>query len=164
VIEQQAQVVRVRDKRVFVRVGADSGCSACDQGKGCGAGVFGKLLKKKPVTLAFRNDCNARVGQAVMVGVPEAVFLRLVFRFYGFPLLAGLAGAVLGHQIGLVNGANDGMTDLLTLAGALVAAGLFLWKGWPGDGAGLNRYKVKLLGPADKRSGAQCHGNKIPEN
>ena len=163
-IEQQAQVVRVRNKQVFVRVGADSGCIACDQGKGCGAGIFGKLLNRKPVTLSFRNDCDARVGQAVMVGVSEAAFLRLVFRFYGIPLLAGLAGAAIGHQIGIVKGASAGMIDVLTLAGALIAAGFFFWKGRNADSASLDRHKVKLLGSADNRYGVLCPGKVTLEN
>lgn len=155
-IEQQAQVVRVEGDHVSVRIGAGSGCSACDAGKGCGAGVFGKLLKRRPVTLTFVNDCNAHDGQVVRVGVSEMVFLRLVYRFYGLPLLAALAGAVLGHQIGVANNVGAGLTDALTLLVALTAAGLLLWKGRETGGAGMTCENVHLLGPANDRSGMAC--------
>ena len=155
-IEQQAQVVRVEDDQVSVRVGAGSGCSACDAGKGCGAGVFGKLLKRRPVTLSFVNDCNARVGQVVKVGISEIVFMRLVYRFYGLPLLAGLAGAVFGHQIGVVKGVGAGLIDALTLTVALVVAALFIWTGRQKGVSGLSAQNIKLLGPVDDSSGTTC--------
>ena len=95
-IEQQGVVVTSDERRVSVRLGGRSGCSACDAGRGCGAGVFGRLLQKRPVTLSFDNHLRARPGQAVLVGVPEKLFLALVLRFYLYPLLGGLAGATVG--------------------------------------------------------------------
>ena len=41
---------------VQVRVGGQSGCAACDAGKGCGAGLFGKLLRRNPVELELVNE------------------------------------------------------------------------------------------------------------
>ena len=127
-IEQQGQVVAAGDGRVSVRLGGRSGCSACDAGKGCGAGVFGRLLQRRPVVMDFENRIGADSGQAVMVGLPESLFLRLVTRLYLLPLLAGLAGAVAGF--GLASQLQSGPlgADLATLAGALAAGGLaFRW-------------------------------------
>ena len=102
-IEQQGQVISVSGNLVSVRLGGNSGCVACDAGRGCGAGIFGRLLRRKPAVLDLDNAINARVGQPVVVGLPESVFLRLVFHLYMLPLLAGLAGAVLGQPfVGLI--------------------------------------------------------------
>ena len=121
-IEQQGRVVGVGDGRISVRIGASTGCSACDAGKGCGAGLFGRLLRRKPVVLDFDNSVDAGPGQAVVVGLPEAVFLRLVLRLYLYPLMAGLLGAVFGHLVARALQFSELTADLLVLGAALVAA------------------------------------------
>ena len=103
-IEQQGKVIACRPGQVSVQLGGTSGCSACDAGKGCGAGVFGRLLQRKPVVMEFDNDLSARPGNAVMVGLPETVFLSLALRFYLYPLLAALAGAATAHFVAYTAG------------------------------------------------------------
>jgi len=122
-IEQQGRVIRVEDGRAHVRLGGTTGCANCDAGKGCGAGVFGRLLKRKPVTLELDNTLNAAPGQPVMVGLPESLFLRLVARFYLAPLLAGVAGAVFGHYLSLQSPLGLAGSDMATLVFGL-ASGL----------------------------------------
>jgi len=122
-IEQQAQVVSVTEGMAAVRLGGRSGCAACDDGRGCGAGVFGRLLRRRPVVLELENTVGAHAGEPVIVGLPEQLFLRLAARFYLWPLLFALAGAALGHFLATVlleSGA--GLADALALAGGLLAA------------------------------------------
>ncbi len=123
-IEQQGRVVAVAGDTASVRLGGMSGCPACDAGRGCGAGVFGRLLKRRPVVLELDNLARAEQGQAVMVGIPEGIFLRLVARFYLWPLLAGLAGAVLGHYLSASWFPGPVLTDLTALASGLFAGGM----------------------------------------
>jgi len=120
-IEQQGLIVAVSGKTASVRLGGKSACAACNAGKGCGAGIFGRLLKRKPVVLELQNGPGARVGQSVMVGLSETLFLRLVFNFYLFPLLAGLAGAAIGHYVSVKLRVNSTATDALALLGAVIA-------------------------------------------
>ena len=125
-IEQQGLIVAVSGGTASVRLGGKSACTACNAGKGCGAGIFGRLLKRKPVVLELQNGPGARVGQSVMVGLPETLFLRLVFKFYLFPLLAGLAGAVIGHYISVKLQAGPVASDGLALLGAVLAGAFAL--------------------------------------
>ncbi len=125
-IEQQGRVVGASGGQVKVRLGGQSGCAACDAGKGCGAGVFGRLLNRKPVVLEFENTIGVVPDQAVMVGLPEKLFLRLIYMLYLAPFVAGLAGAVAGHYFSVQAEASTAAADGLTLAGALVAGGLAL--------------------------------------
>ena len=120
-IEQQGRVVTTASGHAVVRLGGTAGCAACDAGRGCGAGVFGRLLKRRPVELTLDNRLQARSGQAVVVGLPEAWFLRLVLRFYLAPLLAGLVGGVLGHYVCRMAGATTAVTDFATLVAAVLA-------------------------------------------
>ncbi len=128
-IEQQGLIVAVSGEIASVRLGGKSACAACNAGKGCGAGIFGRLLKRKPVVLELQNGPGARVGQSVMVGLPETLFLRLVFNFYLFPLLAGLAGAAIGHYVSVKLQVDSAASDGLALLGAVLAGFLALmWK------------------------------------
>jgi len=120
-IEQQGRVESVRGDIVDVRLGGTSGCATCDAGKGCGAGVFGRLLRRRPVVLPLQNTLNALPGQPVMVGMPETLFLRLVSRLYLFPLLAGTAGAIAGNYAANSAGLGPGASDAATLIGGVTA-------------------------------------------
>ena len=115
-IEQQGRVTQQHGEWVGVRIGAASGCPACDLGKGCGAGVFGRLLRRRPVQLQLHNVIGAQPGQAVTVGIPERLFVQLVCVLYLFPLLAALAGMAIGHYLGIRAGWNN-----LALDGAALA-------------------------------------------
>ena len=121
-IEQQGKVVDAAAGRVRVRLGGTMGCTACDAGRGCGAGVFGRLLRRRPVELEFDNGLGARPGQAVIVGLPETLFVALTARFYLLPLLAGLAGAVAGHLLASRAGLDGAMLDLSAAAGGVLLA------------------------------------------
>jgi sigma-E factor negative regulatory protein RseC len=133
-IEQQGLVVAVSGETASVRLGGKPACAACNAGKGCGAGIFGRLLKRKPVVLELQNGPGARVGQSVMVGLSETLFLHLVFKFYLFPLLAGLAGAAIGHYISVMLEVDSAASDGLTLLGAVLAGAFALM--WNRQGSG----------------------------
>jgi sigma-E factor negative regulatory protein RseC len=130
VIEQQARVMAVEDGITRVIVGGVAGCPACDAGQGCGAGIFGRLLQRKPIELRLPDGGGATVGQAVTLGIPESLFLRLAFRLYGLPLLAGLAGGLICHQISGQFEADPLLADMATLAGMAAAMALAItWRG-----------------------------------
>jgi sigma-E factor negative regulatory protein RseC len=141
VLEQQGRVTAASGGRVSVRLGDRSGCPACDAGQGCGAGVFGRLLRRRPVILEFENHLGARPGQCVVVGMPEGLFLKLTARFYLFPLVWGLGGAACGHHLALMAQAGPGVQDLAALAGAAAAVTAAVrWSrsrpiAWPGVSA-----------------------------
>ncbi len=126
-IEQQGKVIDVRDESASVRIGAVAGCPACDAGKGCGAGVFGKLLNRKSSTVILENEVQAQPGQLVSIGIPEGVYLRLLFTLYLFPLVLGLVGAGIGYYLGVRMALNSSLVDGLTLFAAMLCGGLALW-------------------------------------
>lgn len=122
-IEQQGLTLSATGGRARVRLGGASGCSACDAGRGCGAGVLGRWLARRPVELELDDPVGVRTGQAVIVGLPEAVFLNLVWLLYGVPLLAGLAGAGIGHHLVQAISRSAVAADIGAAAGLLLAAG-----------------------------------------
>lgn len=127
-IEQNVQVVSCRGERIWVRLGSQTGCSACDNGNGCGAGLFAKLLQRKPAILELaRNDMDVAPGQMVTLAFPEQVYIKLVFASYGWPLLAALAGAFAGFGLGTWLKFGPVLIDVGTLSGGLLA-GIFVMR------------------------------------
>ena len=157
-IEQQGQVIAVSGDLASVRLGGNSGCPACDAGKGCGAGIFGRMLQRKPAVLDLDNTLDVSAGQAVVVGLPESLFLRFVFHLYLTPLLAGLAGAALGHSLSIRAGAGPGVTDGWSLFGAITAALLALAWSRKRSREFPNVIAVHLLRGAELANSNQCHG------
>jgi positive regulator of sigma E activity len=124
-IEQNVQVLRCDKESLWVRIGTQSGCTACDNGKGCGAGLFVKLIRRKPVILELpRNDMSIRPGQMLTLAFPEQVYMKLVFASYGWPLVAGLAGAFAGYSLTKWVGLQAIAIDAATLLGAVLGAWL----------------------------------------
>lgn len=124
-IEQNVRVLRCQGERMWVRMGSQSGCSACDSGKGCGAGIFAKLLQRKPVEIELaRNDLTVEVGQMLTLAFPEQVYIKLVLASYGWPLLAALAGGFAAYSLSVWLQFGPVLIDVCTLAGALLTGGL----------------------------------------
>ena len=99
-IEQNVQVMRCDRENIWVRMGSRSGCTACDNGKGCGAGLFSKLVQRKPVILKLaRNELKVETGQMLTLAFPEQVYMKLVLSSYGWPLTAAIAGAFAGYSL-----------------------------------------------------------------
>ena len=126
-IEQNVRVVRCHDERLWVSLGSQSGCSACDNGRGCGAGLFAKLFQRKPVVIELpRNGQYVKAGQMMTLALPEQLYVRLVLASYGWPLIAALAGGVIGNSLATWLHLNSLPSDLTTLAAGLLAAGVVI--------------------------------------
>ena len=127
-IEQNVQVLRCDDDHLWVRMGTQTGCSACDNGQGCGAGLFTKLISNKPVILQLPRAAglNVEAGQMLTLAFPERVFVKMVFASYGLPLLAAIAGAFAGHGLALWLNLGPGSTDVATLFGGILTAWLIM--------------------------------------
>lgn len=159
-IEQQGTVIAVTAGMLSVKIGAVAGCPACDAGKGCGAGLFGRLLRRGPLILQVHDQIGASPGQSVVIGISESVFLQLMSRVYLLPLLAGFAGATLAYFLAETVPVNAGLTDTFTALGGVSAAGLalrFLRSGTQDFNRNLNPGMVAVVSvvPVD-------HGNSLP--
>jgi positive regulator of sigma E activity len=170
-IEQQGRVVELRANRARVSLGAASGCPACDAGRGCGAGIFGKLVRRKDLSLILDNHLQPghlqpghlqpghlqlEPGQSVIVGIPESFFLGLLARLYLIPLLAALCGAAFGHYLGYRFSLSGFSHDFLALIGALFFAALTLLINWKGKNQPAVEQRVQLLRCPDSQAGQQC--------
>ena len=155
-IEQAGVLTRTAGNRAWVRLGGQSGCPACDAGQGCGAGIFARLLRRQAQDIELHNALGARAGETVLVGIAESVYLALVLRAYGLPLLLGLAGAWISHQIGGAVDLQGAWLDAVTLAGGLAAASLAWWWPFAGGSGALLQAPLQMLALAPRRN--DCAG------
>lgn len=123
-LEHQGRILEQADGLATIRLGPMEGCPACAAGRGCGAGILGRLLQRDAVLVQLENPTQAVPGDVVTVGIPERIFLSLVLRLYSKPLLLGLAGAVLGNYLATRMTNHAGIIDGFSLLFGLVAAGL----------------------------------------
>ena len=63
----------------------------------------------------------------VTLAFSEQVYLKLVFASYGWPLLAALAGAFVGHGLATWLAVGPGLIDLAALSSGLLA-GVFVMR------------------------------------
>jgi positive regulator of sigma E activity len=127
-IEQQGRVIRLNGNMAEILIGVSSGCSVCDQGKGCGAGIFAQLLRRKAEHVSVRNVIDARPGQYVTLGIPESTYLNILLRLYLLPLISALAGAAIGHNLAVGWQLTSALIDVTVLftAAAFFAFALLL--------------------------------------
>ena len=144
-IEQQGRVTRLDGQLAAVRVGARTGCQACEAGEGCGAGIFGRLLGRGETEVLIPNAIGARPGQAVLLALPETTYLGLVLKMYGAPLLAGLAGAMVAYPLFGLDAAAAPVRDAVSLGAGLLAASLALAVVRRSFRAGLNEWVVQMV-------------------
>lgn len=92
----------------------EGGCGRCGESGGCG-GQHIQLNCSSRRAFRVLNTMDARPGDRVVIVVARGVVSRSAFLLYGFPLLALLLGALLGHfwlqhgDWGAVAGALSGL-------------------------------------------------------
>lgn len=95
-IEEVARVLSVDNDSVTVEVEKTSGCSSCNAKGACGTSSLAGFFNFKAPALTVKNTLNAKVGDSVLLALPEQTLLAGSFLLYIVPLLgmilfAGLA-------------------------------------------------------------------------
>lgn len=98
-IEECGRIVAVDSDAVWVETTARSGCGRCQEAGGCGQNSIFRMLGDRTRQLrVYSGTVQARVGDTAVVGVPGGALVRASLLAYLVPLLALLAGAVIGHN------------------------------------------------------------------
>ena len=117
-LEEKAIVMRRQDQQIWVETQARSSCSQCTS-SGCTTSVVSKLFGVRRNLLALENTLGARVGDRVVIGIPDRLLVKASVWAYLAPLVC-LIGAVMFA-------ASAGFSDLVQVLFALAGlAGGFL--------------------------------------
>jgi sigma-E factor negative regulatory protein RseC len=125
-----------------LRRGACGGCGARDA---CGTSLLDRFLGRRAMRLSVINGINARVGEQVIIGVPEEALLRAAAAAYLAPLVGLIVGAIGAHELAGVSGLMppEGASLLGALIGFLL---VFRWlQGYSARLAADPRYRAVLL-------------------
>lgn len=105
-IEEQVVITSTTEKGAWVEGVQQSACGSCSAKAGCGKHTMSQLGKKVSLWLPYTQDLateNAeatfKVGQQIVVGLPEGAILKSTFVLYGAPLVLLILGAIFGHYL-----------------------------------------------------------------
>ena len=125
-IEETGRVVEVQGDFAWIESARRTSCGGCSVRNGCGTAALARVLGQRRVHLRVLNRINARVGDAVVVGIAESGLVRGSLAVYLVPLAAFLGGALAGQSIGDHFFASG--SDTAAIGGAI--AGLAAGLGW----------------------------------
>lgn len=86
-IEELAVVKQLEGDKAIIEVVRKNTCSSCQLNNSCGMGSLGRLLGHRPQILSIQNDKNLKMGDTVVIGLPEKSYLSAGFLIYLLPLM-----------------------------------------------------------------------------
>ena len=99
-IRESGCVVRIAGSFAWVSCESRAGCERCAQGKGCGGGLLSRLLGDRLFHIRVPVPGGISVGDQVQLGISEGALLGAACLMYLLPLLALMAGALIGDFLG----------------------------------------------------------------
>ncbi|HIZ50583.1 MAG TPA: SoxR reducing system RseC family protein [Candidatus Pseudomonas excrementavium] len=100
-IEERGRVLSVEDGAVWVETIRRSACSSCQARAGCGQSLLQRLGGgARQGFIRVLDDRACRVGEEVVVGIPENAVVRGSSLVYMVPLLSLFGFALLAQALG----------------------------------------------------------------
>ncbi len=116
-IEETAKVVSVDNEQIIIKTHKKTSCGSCSVNKSCGTGIISNYLTPKTVEFKLENTIKAKVGDTIIVGINERVFLFGSFLMYILPLLFILVFAMFGDYIATIANFNNVELFVITMSG-----------------------------------------------
>jgi sigma-E factor negative regulatory protein RseC len=138
-IETPATVVDVKPGVAWVETVRQSACGHCESAGSCGTSVLAKLFGAPRSRLRIDDAQGLRLGEQVVIGIPDGTLVRASFVAYLIPLLVLIAAAGLATRLG----AGEGAVALTGLAG--LGIGLWLSGRLTGGPSARARYRPVLV-------------------
>ena len=86
------------DKQTFIfEVQSRNGCTKCQRGEGCGAGLLDGLLYRKPYQIKLQSSKKLKCNQQVWLGLTDLHLQRNAAIIYGLPVILLLFGVGLSY-------------------------------------------------------------------
>ncbi|MBV1916034.1 MAG: SoxR reducing system RseC family protein [Pseudomonadales bacterium] len=125
-IEQSAEIVEVGADSIWIKAPRQTACGSCAAQSSCGQNLWSRFFEDRQHPVEVKADPNKysdlKVGNQVVIGVPESIVVNGSLLVYIMPLVTMLVAAVAGQS---VFGQSDGVTIFCAAIG-LVAGFLFM--------------------------------------
>lgn len=147
-LEEQAIVVSVDQRSVWVETQRQSACGQCAANKGCGSAVLQKVFGNKRNILPVTGDMPVKVGDQVIIGLNEDALFKGSMMVYALPILLMIVFAIIGETIASHTLSMN--SDFASVAGALLGllVGVAGLRWYTARIAGNTLYQPVLLRPA----------------
>ena len=96
-LEETAQVVRIKGDEVWVETQRRSSCASCSAEKGCGTATLSKVLGNRRNVVRVLSAIPLGVGDQVVIGIREEALVRGSLAVYAVPILLLLLGGLIGE-------------------------------------------------------------------
>lgn len=93
-IEEVGIVVGIDDKIAEIEIVRTSACSACKAKAACGHHAIAQVSSKNRMRLFAIDLLASKVGQEVIVGIPENTLLKASLLMYLVPIIGLVVGAI----------------------------------------------------------------------
>ena len=93
-IKETATVVAVDGDFITVEAAIKTTCSSCQAQSDCGSGVISRALSPRTQQLSLRSPVPCKVGDTVLIGVPEAGVVAASLWLYVVPLIVLVISAI----------------------------------------------------------------------
>ena len=115
-IEQQARVIEIDGDTVWLEAERESTCSDCQVKQGCGTGLLAKHVGKKFSKISVHKTTDTKMGEVVMLVIPEEALLQGAALMYLLPLTLLFLFSIITRSFDLGEGAEilAGLTGLVT--------------------------------------------------
>lgn len=129
-IEEAAVVLNSEGGFAQVETQRKSTCGSCASAQSCGTSVLSKWLGQKRTVLTVRNPIDAKIGEKVVLGLPDASLPKASFLLYILPLWSLLFGALVGEWLAAQMNLNSTepvavVCGLLALLAGLKGVGIY---------------------------------------
>lgn len=105
---EKGVVIRTAGDRAWIKTEKSSACEGCASRGSCGNPGGGKEME-----VAAVNGAGARTGDLVLISFGTAPLIKVYALVYIFPILALLAGAILGQHLAAVFNTDESLTALI---------------------------------------------------
>ena len=113
-------VIKADETRAWVKTEKSSACEGCSSRDACGNPDGGREMEVEAI-----NRANAKTGDLVMISFGTAPLIKVYSLVYIFPILALLAGAVLGQWLSSRLSVDESLMALIL--GLLFFGGAFFF-------------------------------------
>lgn len=141
-LEESGRVVALDGEHAWVQTIRKSACASCEAKSGCGQGVLSRISDGKANQVLVANTLKLKVGDEVLLGIPEDMLVKASFVVYLIPLLCMITAAAITDKWLL---AGEGWTALAGIVGLM--SGFLIVKGYSGYHANDQRFCPKMIRP-----------------
>lgn len=92
-LEETGVVVAIDNGQAWVQTIRKSACSSCEAKSGCGQGVLARISDGKANQVLVNNTLNLKVGEEVLIGIPEDMLIKASVMVYLLPLILMIVAA-----------------------------------------------------------------------